>query len=260
MGVEMLEETKLFSADGINISSVVCDGAHKTWSAEEELSGYTLVLVRQGSFQRMSDGAEAFAEPLTGYVETPGSVQRICHPAGGDVCTLIGLDERPDFRPYANALRVHPTLDVSHRLLLKRIREGVDADELVELAVSLVAQVLGSTSWTATATAAEHRTAAQVREVIRARPELRLVQLARLMGTSMYRLSRMFKAATGCTVSRYRIQVRTQDAIDRLEQGESDLARLAAETGFADQAHMTRTLRSETELTPGMLRRLLTLP
>jgi hypothetical protein len=34
-------------------------------------------------------------------------------------------------------------------------------------------------------------------------------------------------------------------------------ALLATEVGFSDQAHMTRTLRAETELTPGRLRTVL---
>jgi AraC-like DNA-binding protein len=49
-------------------------------------------------------------------------------------------------------------------------------------------------------------------------------------------------------------------AIDRLEGGDMDLARLAADLGFADQAHFTRALRTETSATPGRLRALLGTP
>ena len=43
-------------------------------------------------------------------------------------------------------------------------------------------------------------------------------------------------------------------ALERLEQGERSLARLAADLGFADQAHLTRTMREHTGYTPGALR------
>jgi AraC-like DNA-binding protein len=43
--------------------------------------------------------------------------------------------------------------------------------------------------------------------------------------------------------------------MDRIEGGESNLSKIAAECGFADQPHMTRILRRETRLTPGRLRK-----
>ncbi|WP_222866061.1 helix-turn-helix domain-containing protein [Micromonospora sp. AP08] len=41
------------------------------------------------------------------------------------------------------------------------------------------------------------------------------------------------------------------------EAGAESLAGLAAELGFADQAHLTRTVRAQLGDTPGRLRRLL---
>jgi AraC-like DNA-binding protein len=43
-------------------------------------------------------------------------------------------------------------------------------------------------------------------------------------------------------------------ALERLAGGERDLARLAAEVGFADQSHLCRVVRSETGRTPAALR------
>nr|WP_231921066.1 AraC family transcriptional regulator [Micromonospora narathiwatensis] len=42
-----------------------------------------------------------------------------------------------------------------------------------------------------------------------------------------------------------------------MEEGVDSLAGLAAELGFADQAHLTRTVRAQLGHTPGQLRRLL---
>jgi AraC-like DNA-binding protein len=44
---------------------------------------------------------------------------------------------------------------------------------------------------------------------------------------------------------------RLQEAAARLRSGGTDLARLAADRGYADQAHLTRDFRTVTGLTPG---------
>jgi AraC-like DNA-binding protein len=44
-----------------------------------------------------------------------------------------------------------------------------------------------------------------------------------------------------------------------LAGGERDLARLAAELGFADQSHLCRAVRTETRRTPAALRKALAL-
>jgi len=76
-------------------------------------------------------------------------------------------------------------------------------------------------------------------------------------GVDAFQLSRAFRTETGLTLSAYRRRLRVSLTLERLAAGEQSLAGLAAEAGFADQAHMTRTLRRETDLTPGQLRRLL---
>ncbi|WP_018155414.1 helix-turn-helix domain-containing protein [Demetria terragena] len=44
---------------------------------------------------------------------------------------------------------------------------------------------------------------------------------------------------------------RLHDAVSRLQRSETDLAGLAADLGYTDQAHLTRDFRSATGLTPG---------
>ena len=59
------------------------------------------------------------------------------------------------------------------------------------------------------------------------------------------------------SLTRYRNRVRVGRAMDRIENGDSGLAALAADLGFADQAHLTRTVREQLGHTPTALRRLL---
>jgi AraC-like DNA-binding protein len=54
------------------------------------------------------------------------------------------------------------------------------------------------------------------------------------------------------------MRLRTRAALERLAAGDNDLARLAADLGFTDQSHLCRVVRSESDVPPSVLRRLLT--
>jgi len=68
-------------------------------------------------------------------------------------------------------------------------------------------------------------------------------------------VSRGFRQAYGISPARYRSEARARQALRRLS-GPASLADLALETGFADQAHMTRAIVALTGRTPGVWRRL----
>jgi transcriptional regulator GlxA family with amidase domain len=70
-------------------------------------------------------------------------------------------------------------------------------------------------------------------------------------------LSRAFSRHLGVSLTRYRNRVRVERALDRLDAGVDDLAGLAADLGFADQAHLCRTMRDHLGQPPSALRRLL---
>lgn len=96
------------------------------------------------------------------------------------------------------------------------------------------------------------------RELVNADPAgLGLRDLAARAGCSPYHLSRVFHAETGLTLTAYRNRIRVLHAVEALEAGHPDLAALAAGLGFADHAHLTRTVRQECGRTPSALRRIL---
>jgi AraC-like DNA-binding protein len=94
-----------------------------------------------------------------------------------------------------------------------------------------------------------------VREALTEDPDRSLSDLARSLAVSPHHLSRVFRSVTGRTISRHRLHVRARNALERLAGGEHNLARLAADTGFADHGHLCRVLRHETGHTPSALRR-----
>jgi AraC-like DNA-binding protein len=78
------------------------------------------------------------------------------------------------------------------------------------------------------------------------------VELAQRVGFSRYHFIRVFQKATGLTPGAFLRQIRLSRARDLIAQG-GDLADVAADVGFADQAHMTREFRRTYGFTPGQL-------
>ena len=81
--------------------------------------------------------------------------------------------------------------------------------------------------------AARRRIADDAHEALPADPTLGLVDLARAVAVSPHHLAR-FREHVGDPISTCRRRLRLRDALERLDGGESDLARLAADAGSAD--------------------------
>jgi len=68
-------------------------------------------------------------------------------------------------------------------------------------------------------------------------------------------VSRSFSKAYGISPEVFKAECRTRRAWLRITKGTDDLSMIAAETGFADQAHMTHWIRRTTGTSPGAWRR-----
>lgn len=254
----MREAVEVAAGPGYALSAVRCADDHAGWSPPEVAGGHRMVLVRRGRFQRRSRGVIADAEPAVAYLASPGEEEEFAHPAGGDVCTSLTFSAHRwhqlsgDRRPNP-AVYVDGALDLAHRRAVAATADPgfALAEQLLVLVGRAMAVRLLPTGDRAlvararSAIAADHPSAAG------------LFPLAELLGVSPYRLSRAFPRELGVSLTRYRNRIRVGRALDRLEAGERELARLAADLGFADQAHLTRTVREHTGSTPAALRRLL---
>lgn len=74
---------------------------------------------------------------------------------------------------------------------------------------------------------------------------------------SPFHLARLFRSHTGVSLHGYRQRLRLARALHHLEQGERDLAGLAAVLGYSGQSHMGETFRSMLGVTPAQARDLL---
>jgi len=79
---------------------------------------------------------------------------------------------------------------------------------------------------------------------------VRLGDIASAAGLPPFRLFRAFARATGMSPHGYQRQARVRFATGLLRRGHA-LGDVAAASGFADQAHLTRTFRRTMGLTPG---------
>jgi AraC-like DNA-binding protein len=78
---------------------------------------------------------------------------------------------------------------------------------------------------------------------------------AKGIGLARETVSRGFTAAYNVTPALFRAELRARAAWLQVTQGSACLCSIAAETGFADQAHMTRWILRLTGTTPAAWRR-----
>ncbi|MFF6772001.1 helix-turn-helix domain-containing protein [Streptomyces sp. NPDC012637] len=81
-----------------------------------------------------------------------------------------------------------------------------------------------------------------------------LDDLARVAGVSPSHLTRVFRASTGQSPHQYVLGQRLEQARRALLTTDTAIADVADACGFADQSHLTRTMRRHLGLTPGALR------
>lgn len=85
-------------------------------------------------------------------------------------------------------------------------------------------------------------------------PDIKLSAWARRMGLCPASVSRGFSKAYGVTPKRYRLEARTRRALLALDSWMGKISDLAADQGFADQAHLTRSIAALTGCPPVLLR------
>ena len=252
----------------MTVADVAC--SHEAGRGDEEhSSAHMLVFVRRGCFFRSADGVESLLDPTLAYATNPGDEQRIDHPQPhGDDCTAVALDDDLVASLWggepvlpAGPLPVSPEVDLDHRLLLSAARRGADPAELEERAISLAAGALELRDARRLASGRPSTERARqalvdgARELLATDPGRSLPELARALAVSPHHLSRIFRALTGHTISRHRMRLKARSAMEQMAGGDRNLARLAADLGFADQSHLCRVIRAETGRTPSALRR-----
>lgn len=82
---------------------------------------------------------------------------------------------------------------------------------------------------------------------------IEVTDLADLAGRSAFHFTRVFSRSVGMTPYRYVVHLRLQAALRRIREGRMNLAEIAADTGFADQSHLSRWIRRVHGVAPSEL-------
>ncbi|MFG1776145.1 helix-turn-helix domain-containing protein [Micromonospora sp. NPDC049051] len=273
--------------EGILIYEVRCIVENHGWTAPAAELTHKIILGRSGAYRRRLNGRTAFSDATSVLLTRPGDEMSVSHPLGcGDTYTCLEVDaavlaERPDAARWLEAAGWEGTsdtpLDLAHRMLVAEFRRGLDQFEMAERLHRFLDGVLNLTDARATppgadldravgrrpATQAAHRRLAdRAREVLTAGDfSLGLDEVAREVGASPHHLSRVFHRITGSSLTAYRNRLRVRAVLDTLAEADGrPLRAVAAEHGFADQAHLTRVVRDHVGHPPAHLRRLLTQP
>jgi AraC-like DNA-binding protein len=85
--------------------------------------------------------------------------------------------------------------------------------------------------------------------------DTRVADIADEFGVRRETIARGFRLAYGVSPIKFRVELRWRDALLRTWFGDEPLCQIAADTGFADQAHMTRTISRGTGRSPAAWRR-----
>jgi AraC-like DNA-binding protein len=267
-GYRATESILLFGHPEITIYTQRCSGDPSD-GRRNIINGslHEVCLVRTGCFHYRSSCADVLADNVTSLVSTPFEEADVYHPVpGGDTDTSILLSDQvvagiagglPDVVPGPRLTT--PRIDLWHRELIAAAQDPDRAPAVEEMAVHLSASVLAQAE-PARVAHGQPATAQARRDLVHdARAALAQdtgldqIALARLLGCSPYHLSRVFRQHVGMTLTRYRLRLRLNRALELLMDSDDNLAVIAAACGFADHAHLTRTIRRELDTTPSAL-------
>jgi AraC-like DNA-binding protein len=235
---------------------------------------YGLVLVRRGGYRREVNGRGASLGPTDAFFERPFVEQRIEHHRDtGDRCTSLWLSESAvcalagDAAVPDEPITTTPSIDLQHRELVAALRRGIDRFEFDERLIRLVGAVAECaipgrfTARRSTTRRNHHRVVQHAREAVVADPaDVDFGELAQTLGHTRFHLSRVFSRVAGMTLSQFRNRVRVAIALERLADGDDNLAVIAADLGFVDQSHLSRVVRAHTGERLSELRHRLTGP
>jgi AraC-like DNA-binding protein len=260
-----------------------CPGAHPEF-ADSGPASDTLFVFPRDSVWIQHDGSEPFVADMNTvtYYNAGQHYRRRQLSAWGDRCEWFAFSpavvaealavhepaaaDRPD-RPFVFS---HGPADadsyLQQRLVFAHITCEREPDRLYveETMLTVLGRVAGHAyqcRGSSDRVTARRRTARDVVEGARdiiARQfhrDLSLTHIAQAVGTSVFHLSRVFRARTGFPLHQYRNQLRLRTALEVLTGGAADLSRLALDLGFSSHSHFTETFRRTFGCTPSSFRR-----
>jgi len=284
---EILTYRALYQSAVVGLSDYRCCAARGGPADEEHSTANHVVLMRHGAFCKHFGRRSAAADVNQAVFFSKGSTYRVSHPAEcGDRGTVFApaphvlddivrpfdpsIDEAPG-RPFPFVTGpCEPDVFWRHRQLIRRLEEApsapVDSLWADVTILQLLADVLEAAFVRQDVPRKRHRNGTEADHTERAEAakahlaahlgeSVTLDDVARAVHASPFHLARVFRQRTGIPLHRYLTRLRLRASLERLADGESDLAGLALQFGFSSHSHFTGAFRTEFGRTPSEVRR-----
>nr|MDP2191606.1 helix-turn-helix transcriptional regulator [Rhodoferax sp.] len=261
----LLQQTATF-----RVERVLLHSPSLQWSASYEVASPRLVLPSSGSTEFRMAGRDLLLDGLTA-VSLPTGLPYQMKPLAGAARASIVVSAQPgaasdvvDAPPACAAWSLAP-----HALWLLRRhwRALARGDERQEPTQAMLQRLLSHSTPAAQGQGqgqgrpaavqrAQHFMAERTADTHAARWTLN--DVADAACCSLFHLARSFRKHTGLSLHGYRQRLRLAAALQRLEEGERDIAALAHELGYSSQSHLGSAFMREIGVTPASARRVLT--
>jgi AraC-like DNA-binding protein len=259
----MPDNAFLIRADELHFGISQCGPISAEHRDEETERAFTVVFPLRGVFSVDTGAARISGTPAKILLFSRGQNHEVHHPFGGhDVSAFISmsssiiesfLDDSGWF--VIPSAPTRPEIDYAIRSLVGRGRRGqVEPLEVEEFAIAALGAVTGVC--VGKHSRAQRDLVSDVEELLSIgfRDDLCLSTIARQVGASPHHLSRVFKQVTGENMSRRRMRLRLNHALEQVLGGADDLSRVAVEAGFYDHSHLSNSFRAHFGVTPSSAR------
>ncbi len=270
MSTHKRESSRLLDSPLTQVWDVLCQVERSSFAASEFTTRPQIVLPRRGVFVVDRRGEQVVADTNAALVLGLDEEYRVSHPTcGGDECTVLipPLDVLEQItggtagRIGNLASRDHLALCLVTRALRDPSAEQLDLEDASAFLLGLLARAFKQrSSMRAPLGPGQRLRVEHARAMLASSPGSRwdLSTLGSALGCSPFHLARQFRVATGETISRYVLRLRLAQAVERLADGERNLAALAIGLGFSHHSHFTARFHRTLGMTPARAREILT--
>jgi AraC family transcriptional regulator len=267
-----LPERLLVNGDLLAVGTFRCAASDPLFHDSGPCNSNAIVFPRRVIRITHSDGRSFVADPTTIALYNRGQryKRRAISPADHSDWIALSDDllqevaewssgrrkaEEPFERPWLSA---PPPLYVRQRLLFESLLHDPDVEPgaAEEAAILIVTEALAPMRKWRTENAQGNRHVAAAKELIARHLDINLSlrELSAAVGSSPFRLCRLFKAATGTTLSEFRTDLRLRVALQLLARPAADILEIATNLGFSSHSHFSARFIRRFGLTPSAFR------
>jgi AraC family transcriptional regulator len=251
------------------VYDIVCRDRRSAFGPAMRIPATQVALPRRGVFVLERRGSAMVVDPTTALLLEADDEYRIRHPTdAGDAGVVVVLPpESAEELKDGHGERIG-RLDARDHLVISLViqalrepgRDSLEAEDASVSLLALVSRAFGRGADRTRMGPAQRRRVERTRAALAASPTARwdLRTVGAVVGSSPYHLARQFRAATGETISGYVLRLRLGVALERLAEGERDIAAVAVDAGFSHHSHFTARFHAAFGMTPRDARELLT--